>query len=106
MDFRSELMAVPQDPLYETALRIWCGYYVETEMFDRAVCPDRSPRTGDAIPATAEQRLMCSRNARRAHEKAERQISTIGCQVETSLAAQVDASAMTLNAQQALIEVE
>lgn len=49
---------------YLAAYQAWRRYHVETELFDREVCRSRNPETGDAVPCTAEERLVCSRYAR------------------------------------------
>ena len=39
-------------------------YHYLTELFDRKVCHGVSPYSGDALPVTSGERIMCSANAK------------------------------------------
>lgn len=45
-------------------LVLWLRYFLETETFDRRVCRNRDPKTGDAILTTPDELRRCNENAR------------------------------------------
>lgn len=65
-------------PLLQQAVDVYLRYYERTEAFDRFYCQARSPHTGHALPISADERRICSQNAREQVQFAERELDALG----------------------------